>query len=268
MPTAALRPHPLIALGALCACILLALLSAGPAAESQSRHQQYDPAYQRRTFTGAGNAPLPYGWLAPLNAKPGEKYPLVICLHDAFGRTRAGTVLARPSMRERFPAFVMVPEADRPFTWAKADVIRDGGKPSQLPQKMPLLIEALRSVMQKEAVDPARIYITGQSMGGVGVWGAIWQHPELFAAGVPVCGLWRIEEAPRLLSVPLWAFHGERDKTIPVHFTRDIIAAITKAGGTVKYTEYPGVGHESWNKAYDEPELWRWLFAQRKRRSQ
>jgi predicted peptidase len=265
MPSAAHRSNSLIAL---CTLILLALLTQAAPAESQSRNQKYDPAYQRLVFNGAGNVPMPYGWLAPLGAKPGEKYPLVICLHDAFGRTRAGTVLARDSMRERYPAFVMVPEADRPFTWAKADVIRDGGKPSQLPQKMPLLIEAVRSVIQKEAIDPTRIYVTGQSMGGVGVWGAIWQHPGLFAAGVPVCGLWRIEEVPKLLSVPVWAFHGERDTTIPVHYTREIIAAITKAGGNAKYTEYPGVGHDSWTKAYDEPEMWRWLFAQRKRRGQ
>jgi len=247
--------------------ILFTLLTQDSPAETQSRNQRYDPAYQRRTFTDAGGVPLNYGWLAPIEAKPGEKYPLVICLHDAFGRTRAGTVLAREAMRERYPAFVMVPEADRPFTWAKADVIRDGGQPSQLPQKLPLLIESLRSILRKEAIDPTRIYITGQSMGGVGVWGAISQHPDLFAAGAPVCGLWRIEEVPKLLSVPVWAFHGEQDQTIPAHFTRDITAAIRKAGGTAKYSEYPGVGHESWTKAYEQPELWRWLFTQRKRRS-
>ncbi len=248
-----------------CALILFALLACISSAAEGSRNPRYEPDYVRCKFKGTGGVTLNYGWLAPLNARPGEKYPLVICLHDAFGTTRASTVLARETMRARYPAFVMVPEADRPFTWAKADVIRDGGPPSQLPQKLPLLIEALRAIMRAEAIDPARIYITGQSMGGVGSWGAIAQHPELFAAAVPVCGVWRINEVPLMLSVPVWAFHGEADKTIPAHFSRDITAAITKAGGTAKYTEYPGVGHESWTRAYNEAEMWRWLFAQRKR---
>ena len=101
-------------------------------------------------------------------------------------------------------------------------------------------------------------------MGGVGSWGAIAQHAELFAAAAPVCGAWRIEDVPQMIPVPVWAFHGEKDPTVPVHFSRDLTAAITKAGGTAKYTEYPGVGHDSWMKAYEEAELWKWLFAQRK----
>ena len=64
--------------------------------------------------------------------------------------------------------------------------------------------------------------------------------------------------------VPVWAFHGADDKTVPVQLSRDMTAALTKAGGTVKYTEYPGVGHDSWTKAFADPELWTWLFAQKK----
>ena len=68
-----------------------------------------------------------------------------------------------------------------------------------------------------------------------------------------------------MAAMPVWAFHGGDDKTVPVHFSRDLTAAITKAGGTAKYTEYPGVGHDSWTKACDEAEMWQWLFAQRKK---
>jgi predicted peptidase len=101
-------------------------------------------------------------------------------------------------------------------------------------------------------------------MGGVGSWGAIAQHPELFAAAVPVCGAWSVEDAPKMKGVVVWAFHGEKDPTVPVHFSQELTAAITKGGGTAKYTEYPDVKHNSWMKAYDEAEMWKWLFAQRK----
>ena len=232
---------------------------------AQSRNPRYEPEYEHRVFKGAADSELKYGWLAPLNAKAGEKYPLVICLHGAGGSVKASAILARKEMREKYPAFVMVPGADRPFTWAATDVIRRAGGPVNFPEKYPVLIEALRSVMKSEAIDPARIYITGQSMGGVGSWGAIAQHAEIFAAAVPVCGAWKIEDVPKMLGVPVWAFHGEKDPTVPVKFSRDITAAITKAGGTAKYTEYPGVGHDSWTKAYDDAEMWTWLFAQKRK---
>ena len=218
-----------------------------------------------RVFKGAANCELKYGWLAPLHAKAGEKYPLVICLHGSGGSVKASAVLAKEPMRGQYPAFVMVPEADRPFTWAKTDVIRRPGSEA-FPEKLPVLIEAIRSLMQTEAIDPTRIYITGQSMGGVGSWGAIAQHPELFAAAVPVCGAWRVEDAATMAAVPVWAFHGEKDPAVPVKFSRDLTAAITKAGGVAKYTEYPGVGHDSWTKAYDDAEMWAWLFAQTRKK--
>jgi len=231
--------------------------------QRQTRHPRFEPEYQRCTFKGTGDAELNYGWLAPLKARPGEKYPLVICLHGSGGSVKASAVLARQLMREQYPAFVMVPEADRPFTWAKTDAFSRGVM-ENFPEKLPVLIETIQSLLKTEAIDPMRVYITGQSMGGVGSWGAIAQHPELFAAAVPVCGAWNVNDVPKMKSVPVWAFHGEKDPTVPVQFSRDLTAAITKAGGTAKYTEYPGVGHNSWLQAYDEADMWKWLFAQRK----
>ncbi len=231
--------------------------------KAKSSHPRYEPPYQRRTFQGSGDGRLNYGWLTPLKTTTGEKYPLVVCLHGSGGNVKASSVLAEQPMREQYPAFVMVPEAERPATWAQTDIFRRPGA-AVLPEKMPVLIEAIRELIKTEAIDPARVYITGQSLGGVGSWGAISRHPELFAAAVPVCGAWKVDDVPKMLSVPVWAFHGEKDPTVPVHFSRDLTAAITKAGGTAKYTEYPGVGHDSWLKAYDDAEMWQWLFSQRK----
>ena len=233
------------------------------AGDAKSRHPRYESDYQRQTFKGKGDQVLDYGWLTPLQPKAGEKYPLVICLHGSGGSVKASTVLARLTMREKYPAFVMVPEAERPFTWAKTDVIRRPGI-ENMPEKLPVLIETILSLVKSERIDPVRIHITGQSMGGVGSWGAIVQHPEIFAAAVPVCGAWKVDDVPKMLSVPVWAFHGEKDPTVPVKFSRDLTAAITQAGGRAKYTEYPGVGHDSWSKAYDDAEMWQWLFSQRK----
>jgi predicted peptidase len=231
--------------------------------KEKTRVPRFEPEYSARTFKGTGDAELTYGWLAPLQAKAGEKYPLVICLHGSGGNAHASSVLVRQDMREKYPTFVMVPKAGPSAVWARTTV-RRGRAPMDAPEKLPLLIEAVQSLLKSEAIDPARVYITGQSLGGIGSWAAIATHPELFAAAVPVCGAWDVSDVPKMLSVPVWAFHGGDDKTVDPQFSRDLTAALTKAGGTAKYTEYPGVGHPSWTKAYDETDMWAWLFAQKK----
>lgn len=231
--------------------------------QAQTRQPRSEAEYAPRVFKGANDSELKYGWLTPLKLLSGEKYPLVICLHGSGGSVRASAVLARTSMRDQFPAFVMVPEAPRPFRWAKTTALRRPGSESY-PEKLPVLIETIHTLLKSEAIDPARVYITGQSLGGIGSWGAIAQHPALFAAAVPVCGAWQVEDVPKMIAVPVWAFHGEKDATVPVHFSRELTAVLTSAGGTAKYTEYPGVGHDSWMKAYEDAEMWQWLFAQRK----
>lgn len=212
-----------------------------------------------------GNDQLHYKWLKPLDQRPGEKYPLLICLHGRGGGIGCSGLLLQPIMRQKYPAFIMMPRADQPAVWTKLNVTLKEGAPPALtgPEKYSLLMEAVRSLVRSEAIDPSRIYITGQSMGGIGTWGAIARNPEMFAAAVPICGAWNPADAPKMKAVPIWAFHGEKDPTVPVHWSRDLIDAVKKAGGTARYTEYPDVGHDSWTKAYLEADMWKWLFDQR-----
>ncbi|MGV3660555.1 MAG: prolyl oligopeptidase family serine peptidase [Prosthecobacter sp.] len=256
-----------------CLALMLSCPPGGSAADEPKTKQKtkqrersfrHAPEYQKRVFKGSGDSTLSYAWLPPLKVEAGRPSPLVICLHGSGGNATAGSALARAAMRDQYPAFVMVPEAESPSVWAMTEAFNRRNRPADTPEKLPVLIEAVRELMKTEAVDPARIYITGQSLGGIGSWGAIAQHPEIFAAAVPVCGAWAVEDTPKMTAVPVWAFHGEKDNTVPVLFSRELTAALTKAGGTVKYTEYPDVGHDSWLKAYEDVEMWRWLFAQHK----
>ena len=70
--------------------------------------------------------------------------------------------------------------------------------------------------------------------------------------------------APLIKDIPVWAFHGEKDPAVPVSGSREMVEAIKKAGGSPRYTEYPGVGHNSWSPAFEEKEFWTWLFAQKR----
>ncbi len=101
-------------------------------------------------------------------------------------------------------------------------------------------------------------------MGGHGVWDVISRQPDLFAAAVPICSAGDTRKAPLLIHLPIWCFHGDADPLVPVQHAREMIAAIKRAGGSPKYTEYPGVGHNSYVNAFKEPELLPWLFSQKR----
>jgi predicted peptidase len=101
-------------------------------------------------------------------------------------------------------------------------------------------------------------------MGGFAVWEALMRHPERFAAAIPVCGGGDVSHADRIKNVPVWAFHGADDPVVPVECSRSMIKIIKNAGGQALYTEYPGVGHNSWDRAYAEPEFLSWLFSQKR----
>ena len=126
-------------------------------------------------------------------------------------------------------------------------------------------IALLDEIIGTGKVDENRVYLAGISMGGFAVWKALMDYPGKFAAAVPVCGAGDPERADGLRDVAIWAFHGDRDKVVPVSGSRDMIDAIRKFGGTrVKYTEYQEVGHNCWTYVAEEPELTDWLLSCRK----
>ncbi len=121
----------------------------------------------------------------------------------------------------------------------------------------------LREVEQKYPVDPARVYLTGLSMGGFGSWNLASRHPDWFAALVPICGGGDPSHAAELAKIPTWAFHGADDKVVPPSLSQQMIEAIRAAGGKPQYTELPGVGHDSWTPAYKDPNgVLPWMFEQ------
>ena len=123
----------------------------------------------------------------------------------------------------------------------------------------------LDEVGAKLRIDPDRIYVTGLSMGGFATWQLGLRTPERFAAIVPVCGGGDPRDAARLRSIPIWAFHGADDPVVNPDLSRRMVAAVQDSGGNAKLTLYPGTGHESWVKAYAEPDLYPWLLSQKRR---
>ncbi len=154
-----------------------------------------------------------------------------------------------------------------------------------MPQKQLVAgaVAALDAATQEFNGDADRTYLTGLSMGGYGTWDVAGKWPNRFAAIAPICGGIRLparvatqtgvpqsespdpyaDAAKKVGSVPIWVFHGGADPTVPVTESRKMVEALKALNADVKYTEYEGVGHNSWDKAYSEVEFPVWLFAQR-----
>lgn len=221
--------------------------------------------FEKSAFKPSSGDELRYALLKPAGLKDGEKVPLVIALHGVGGRgsaaweknCSANLVLAGPEMREKFPCFVMAPTTEKRETWWSSAGLR--GK-----ERLPDVFELIEHLLAELPVDRKRVYVTGQSMGGFGTFGAIGQRPDLFAAAAPVCGGYDPEKAKGFAALPIWIFHGAKDTTVPVERSREMVEALKKAGGNPKYTEFPTTGHNAWTPAYNDEKLWDWMFAQRR----
>ena len=206
------------------------------------------------------------------------KLPLVLYLHGSgglgddnlkqlgLGNVFGTRVWLLPENQKRFPCYVVVPQTDR--GWAKYDLSQQTeGLAKILPglgDGSRLALEIVDELLRQFPIDDRRIYVTGQSMGGAGTWNVMTHRPNFFAAAVICCGSVSDEDGTGSVETPLWNFHGDSDQTVPVAVSRKRMAARRKAGGKPLYTEYAGVDHNVWEWAYTEPELVKWVFAQRR----
>ena len=234
----------------------------GPAQRPATRRPGGAPAgFDVRSFQGSNGATIDYSLLTPEDIQPGSKLPLVLCLHGGRGATMAAKVLASPDSQKRHPCFVMAPACEPAAIWVVAGYGDDYSKTKSVESE---LMEAIEDVIATHAVDPNRIYITGQSKGGHGTWGMILAYPDRFAAAAPVCGPFHAPDVSAIAKLPIWVFHGNQDEGVPVEHSRRLVAALRDAGGSPGYTEFPGVGHSSWIPAYSMDFFWDWLFRQRR----
>ncbi len=222
-----------------------------------------------RIYQNSRGEALPYRFFIPQNYDKRKNYPLVLWLHGGAGRgndnlkqisggnTIGSHVWTLSENQSKNSCFVAAPQCPDNELWATLDT----AKPTK---QMRLVLELLQSVQRTFSLDAQRFYVAGQSMGGFGSWSIISQHPEMFAAAIPVCGGGDEREAPKLTRTSIWAFHGEKDAAVSVERSRKMIEAIRRAGGMPKYTEYKGADHVIWDRVFSEPDLLPWAFAQKR----
>jgi predicted peptidase len=203
---------------------------------------------------------------------PKRKWPVILFLHGADERGSDGLLQTDVGLphavrldRNRFPFLIVIPQCREEAWWAEAPMDE-------------VAMKALDQATNEFNRDSQHTYLTGLSMGGYGSWYLAGKHPRRFAALVPICGgilrpeisrkhaaddLTLYNEAAKKIgaSTSIWIFHGDVDATVPVAESRRMEFAMKALGGEVRYTEYPGIGHGSWDKAYDKKDLVPWLLS-------
>lgn len=221
---------------------------------------------------------LPYRLLLPQNFDKSKAYPLVLFLHGAGERgndnelqlVHGAELFLKAETRKTHEAIVVFPQCTLDSTWSGYTWLEDGtlnyntDKIKDSPVVHQKLLKALITQLKHSyKLDHNRFYIGGLSMGGMGTFETVRNNPNLFAAAFPICGGAPPELAAQLMIPKWWIFHGEEDTVVRPENSVKIHEALQKEKNDARLTLYPGVGHDSWNKVFAEPELLKWLFSQR-----
>ena len=208
---------------------------------------------------------LPYRILYPVGYDPSVQYPLIVFLHgsgesgdDNLAQVSNGVQLfATADYQSEFPAIVVAPQCPDDDSWG-GYLYQNKSTATQS-----RVLSLVKELVAKLSVDSHRIYITGLSMGGIGTWDIVWRFPGVFAAALPIAGSADPATVNDLMQVPIWAFHGSNDRNVPPTEDRIMYRLISQHGGIERYTEYPGVAHNAWDRTYADKSVIQWLFSQR-----
>ena len=225
---------------------------------------KHDDAYESHFIVSASFPFIGrYFLLPPERIEPGQRYPLTVVLQGRSSHIYAADTLASPAFRRRYPGFVLVPIAPVRSLW-ETPANDDYSMPGlPFPDAMPQVLDEIENLVAAGQIDPSRIYLTGHSMGGMGVIGALEQHPGLFAGGLVLSGMWDPAQTTHI-DAPVGLFHGSADAQIPAPVARRIASSLHARGKTVFYEELEGAGHDIWKIVYPSTQVWDWLYAQRR----
>lgn len=202
---------------------------------------------------------LPYLLYLPENyvANETQEWPLILFLHgagergDSLERVKRHGPPKIVAQQTDFPFILISPQCPKNNWWAETYMLE-------------ALEGLLSDVAEKYRINPDRVYLTGLSMGGFGTWHLAARYPDKFAAMAPICGGGNVYEAGAMKNIPAWVFHGARDPVVQLEQSKEMVEALEKAGGNVKFTIYPEAGHDSWTETYNNPALYDWFLSHKR----
>ncbi len=230
--------------------LLMVLIAAFQSCASQSKPRLVDAEQEtvtRENFNYYLYYPEDY------DAEGDKKYPLLLFLHgggesgDSLVTVKRNGPPKLIARGKKFPFLILAPQNPHKKKWWNTRA----------------LVQLLDTIVENNRVDKDRLYLTGLSRGGGAAWEMAVQYPEKFAALAVVCGMTPVPYASWLdKKMAIWVFHGEKDESIPISESNEMVSKLKSMGYNVRYTKYPNVAHDAWVKAYDTEELYEWFMQQ------
>jgi predicted peptidase len=227
-------------------------------------------------YTDKNGKSMPYRLFLPPGYDAHKKYPLLLSFHGAGSRGNDNKKQLRPwlagwmdeQVQAQHPCIIVIPQCPSKQQWVNV-AWKEGSyvlKNIPISEPMKLAKEIFDKVIKENAVDKNRIYVMGCSMGGYATWNFVMRYPRLITAAVPICGAGDPSMAKEIKHLPIWAFHGDKDPTVPLSGSTDMIKALTSfKDNKAQLTIYEGVGHNSYEMAWKETDLVDWVFSQKKK---
>ncbi|HEY2351244.1 MAG TPA: alpha/beta fold hydrolase [Candidatus Acidoferrum sp.] len=257
------------------AMVLLVLLCGCSYAASQTQIAppgvvKQEPPFRKRMYADKTGTKTPYRLFVPPKYDSTKKYPLVFWFHGGSGRgldnesqisdenEKGSHIWSTPENQALFPAFVLAPQCPHNANWSDPELNR-------IAPPLQAALDILALVQKDYPIDPERIYLVGQSMGGLAVWSLLQKDPERWAAAVVVSSYDNFTDVRALTKVPLWIFQLDMDQTVPTNLVRSMVKQLEKAGGAPRYTEYHKLHKEVWDEAFADRELVPWLAGQKRK---
>ena len=237
--------------------------------------------YEKKEFVFADGKVLPYRILYPANYDKTKKYPLLLLLHGAGERGKdnekqlahGSKLFITEENRKNFPAIVIFPQCPAESFWAvmktdqtKQPAVRTFDYTVEPNWPLAAANELVKKLSNEEGVNKKQIFISGLSMGGMGTFESVYRYPDMYAAALPICGGGDVNHYDkRVAKVPFWVFHGAADAVVNVKLSQEMVEKLKSLKAEVRYSEYPGVNHDSWNKAFAEPDYLSWMLSHKKK---
>jgi predicted peptidase len=241
-----------------------------------------DSAYEKKEWVSAKGDTLRYRLLLPENYDSTKMYPLILFLHGAGERgndnkkqlVHGSNLFLMPDVRKDYPAIVVIPQCDSLGFWSNVRYkvndttkkwefeFQENGEPTKA---MSLLLEWLPALEKQYRSLPQQRYVMGLSMGGMGTFEIVRRKPGYFAAAIPICGGAHPKTAASMKKTDFWIFHGQKDDVVPWQLSETMVNSFTEMyeRPEVEFTLYPDANHNSWDKAFAEPDLLKWLFGKK-----
>lgn len=212
----------------------------------------------------------PYCLILPENYNPKKQYPLILFLHGGGERgvdnhsqmKYVSGLFFDKQFRKNMPCLILLPQCPDGEYWVNVDRI-NWKFPEKTTEKEQLnsVVELIGKLVDNKKVDPRQISAVGLSMGGMAVLNLVRDYPDLLRSAISVCGATNIEALKKAeVKTPVWFIHGDSDPVVPAYFSREAYAVMKEKNDNCRYTEYQKTMHDSWSKAFAEPDFLSWLF--------